>query len=187
MSKNLFKAIEFAVRAHSGQFRKGSRVPYIIHPLAVAKILIEYECPEEIVIAGILHDTVEDTEVTLKQLQKEFGARIAKIVQGASEPRKSDPWEKRKQHTMEYLKTAPLEVLWVTCADKLDNLRSIHEDRQRIGEAIWQIFNKPKEAQKWYYENLLYIFRSRLSGESGRSIVEEYEKEFKRVFNSNIP
>ena len=182
MSKNLFKAIEFAARAHTGQFRKGSHVPYIIHPLAVAKILIEYECPEEVVIAAILHDTVEDTKVTLKQIQKEFGTRVAQIVQGASEPRKSDPWEKRKLHTMEYLKMAPLEVLWVTCADKLDNLRSIYEDQKRIGEAIWQIFNRPKKAQKWYYENLLNIFKVRLTEEPGPSIVEEYEKEFKRVF-----
>jgi (p)ppGpp synthase/HD superfamily hydrolase len=56
----LFDAIEFATRAHEGQFRKGTRIPFIIHPLSVAKLLIEREFSEEVVIAGLLHDTLED-------------------------------------------------------------------------------------------------------------------------------
>src|SRR3989304_6852558 len=98
--KKIFDAIVFAAKAHACQFRKGTTVPYIIHPVGVARILIEYGCPEDIVIAGLLHDTIEDTAVTLEDIQKEFGDDIAGIVRGATEPNKKDAWEDRKKHTL---------------------------------------------------------------------------------------
>ncbi len=78
----IFQAVEFASTAHSGHFRKGTNVPYIIHPLGVAKILIEHGCSEEIVVAGILHDTVEDTAITLEDIRRSFGERVDHLVQG---------------------------------------------------------------------------------------------------------
>ena len=76
----LFEAIEFATKAHSGQYRKTTKVPYIIHPLGVVKILIDYGCREEVVAAGVLHDTVEDTDVTLGEIHSHFGKNIKSQV-----------------------------------------------------------------------------------------------------------
>ena len=118
----IFDAIEFAARAHRGQCRKGTKIPYIVHPLAVAKILIDAGCPEDVVVAGILHDTVEDTPLSLDEIRHAFGTAVARIVEGASEPDKSKPWEERKAHTIESLKTASEAVLLVSCADKIENL-----------------------------------------------------------------
>jgi len=157
-SKLVFKAIKFATKAHSGQFRKGTRVPYIVHPLGVGKILIEYNCPEEVVIAGILHDTIEDTSVTIKDIGLHFGKNVERIVEGASEPNRADTWKNRKKHTIEYLKTAPNDVLLVACADKLDNIRAIKEDYEQIGNKLWTRFNRPKKDQKWYYQSLARSF-----------------------------
>lgn len=147
-------AIEVAKEAHHGQFRKGGGIPYISHPRAVARILSEAGCSEELVIAGILHDTVEDTSLTLEAIREKFGEKVAQIVQGCSEPDKSLPWEQRKQHTVEFLKTASLEVRTVACADKLHNLLTIIADYEVIGDDVWDRFSRGKGAQEWYYREL---------------------------------
>jgi (p)ppGpp synthase/HD superfamily hydrolase len=179
----LFEAIEFAARAHSGQFRKGTRIPYIIHPFNVARILIEYGCKEEVVVAGFLHDTVEDTPVTLDEIEQSFGKEVAALVQGASEPRHAtDTWEHRKEHTIEYLKTAPEDILLVASADKLDNILSIKVEYAKIGESAFSRFNRGKDQQRWYYQSLAEVFLSRTEGEPGNSLFREFSKEVKKVF-----
>ena len=147
-------AIEVAEEAHRGQFRKGSDIPYISHPRAVARILLDAGCSEELVVAGILHDTVEDTSLTLDYIREKFGGNVAQIVQGCSEPEKSLPWEQRKQHTVKFLKTASSEVRTVTCADKLHNLLTIIADYEVIGDDVWDRFSRGKGAQEWYYREL---------------------------------
>ncbi len=95
----VFHAIEFAAKAHQGQFRKGTKIPYIIHPIGAAQILIEYGCSEEVIIAAILHDTVEDTKVTIQEIEKEFGKEVSKLVEHASElPQETHSWKERKKH-----------------------------------------------------------------------------------------
>ncbi len=178
----IFSAIEFAAHAHAGKFRKGTKIPYIIHPLSVAKILIERGCSENLAIAGVLHDTVEDTPVTLRQIQDRFGAAIADLVRGVSEPDKSKSWEERKQHTIECLQTAPMDVLLLSCADKLDNIRSIREDLARSGESVWKRFKRPREQQEWYYRSLAQVFCGRAQGEPSSSLFEEYRREVEQVF-----
>ena len=178
----IFQAIEFAAKAHSGQFRKGTKIPYIVHPLGVAKILIEHDCPEEVVVAGILHDTVEDTPITIDNIRHSFGEKVASLVQCASEPDKSDTWENRKRHTIEYLKTAPKDVLLVSLADKLDNIRAIRADYERVGDSLWTRFNGPKESQTWYYRSLVDVFSERPIGEPVTSLVREFKFEVNRVF-----
>lgn len=178
----IFDAIEFAARAHRDHFRKGTRIPYIIHPLSVAKILIEYDCPEELIVAGILHDTVEGTAVTIADIRKAFGERVAALVESASEPDKSDTWENRKRHTLEYLKTAPMEVLLLACADKLDNIRSIREDYESFGESVWRRFRRAKDAQEWYYRALADVFMDRAEGDPGASLFRQFRYEVHQVF-----
>ncbi|MCG8604815.1 HD domain-containing protein [bacterium] len=178
----LFQAIEFAARAHSGQYRKTTRVPYIIHPLSVAKILIQNGCSEEVVTAGVLHDTLEDTSVTIQDLQKNFGSRVAQLIECASEPPKSESWETRKQHTLDLLKTASLEVMMIVGADKLDNVRSIREDYCKLGESIWSCFSRPKEQQSWYFESLVEIFAEH-QGEVGQvDLFQEFAWEVEKLF-----
>jgi (p)ppGpp synthase/HD superfamily hydrolase len=148
----------------------------------VAKILIEYDCEEEIVIAGILHDTVEDTDVTLEEIRRSFGEEVARLVAAASEPDKSDTWENRKRHTIEYLKTAPMDVLLLSCADKLDNIRSIREDYERVGDSVWKRFRRAKDSQEWYYSSLADLFMSRAEGDPGATLFRQFFYEVQQVF-----
>ena len=182
----IFEAIEFAAKAHANHFRKGTKVPYIIHPLQVARILIESDCSDHVVIAGILHDTVEDTPVTLDGIQQTFGEEITNLVKAVSEPDKSDPWELRKQHTIESLKTDTADVLFVSLADKLDNIRAIKEDYGKVGETIWERFNELYDKQKWYYEALADVFGSRTVDNRYVELTHLFDETVKSVFQNNI-
>ena len=180
--QRLFEAIEFAARAHRGQFRKKTRVPYILHPLNVARLLIEAGCEEDVVVAGLLHDTVEDANVSLKQIHEMFGGRVAELVEATTEPDKSQSWEKRKQHTIESMKSAPIEVLFVLCADKIDNLRTMRADIVRMGASdVWSRFKRGKEQQEWYFRGLASVVCSRAS-EGASSIFREFTREVDGLF-----
>lgn len=184
--KKIHTAIFFAAESHRGQFRKGTEVPYIIHPLNVGKLLVRYGCSLEIVTAGILHDTVEDTAVTIEDIHRSFGEKVATIVAGTSEPDKTAPWEYRKHHTIDFLKTASMDILLVACADKLDNIRTIREDLELSGESVWSRFNRSKKFQRWYYTSLADIFVSRM--EKGRYAVlaRRVQSEVAAVFINEI-
>lgn len=152
----LERAIEVAAKAHRKQFRKGTEdVPYITHPYCVGVILLKAGCPDDWVAAGILHDTLEDTNLDLTSLTQQFGENIARIVSGCSEPDKSLSWENRKQHTLDFLISADNDIKVVTCADKLANIRTINEEHQRIGEKVWGRFKRGREKQEWYYRGLV--------------------------------
>jgi (p)ppGpp synthase/HD superfamily hydrolase len=179
----IFKAIEFATKAHSGQYRKGTKIPYITHPLNVAKILIEYMCPESVIVAGILHDTLEDTPVTFDEIRDLFGNEVADLVDAVSEPNKSDyTWENRKAHTLKRLRTSLPEVLIISFADKLDNIKAIREDYHKIGDGLWKRFRRPKEKQQWYYEALADVFSERLTDTKTAALVNHFKNEVNLVF-----
>jgi len=179
----IFRAIDFATKAHSGQYRKGTRIPYITHPLNIAKILIEQECPEQVIVAGILHDTLEDTRVTADEIRDLFGSEVAALVEAVSEPNKSDhTWENRKAHTLKILRTALPEVLMISLADKLDNIKAIREDHEKTGDRIWKRFNRPKEKQQWYYEAILNVFFARLNGKQTLALVHQFKSDVDHVF-----
>lgn len=154
------KAIEVAAEAHHGQYRKGTCTPYITHPYAVGLILLEAGCGESVIIAGILHDTVEDTDLTLEFIQEHFGEQVADIVDGCSE-NKALRWRVRKTERVEALKTASMGVCLVTCADKLHNLRTIISEYDIIGDVIWDRFHGGVEDQAWYYRSILGAISNR--------------------------
>jgi (p)ppGpp synthase/HD superfamily hydrolase len=185
-SPKLYDAIELAARAHHGQVRKGTEIPYIVHPLAVAGILIRANCPEHLIIAGILHDTLEDTPVRLEEIRSQFGREVAELVVALSEPDKKAPWEERKAHTIDHLErvTTP-DVLLVSVADKLDNMRAIREGLESDGEAFWLRFNRPRESQKWYYQRLAGVFQRRISAGAGVALAQAFELEVARVFGAS--
>lgn len=160
-------ALTLAWEAHKNQKRKGSNIPYIIHPIEVAVILIENGADEEVITAGLLHDTLEDTNVTRDFIKENFGEHTAELVTAASEPDKvglpvkltaeeeKNSWKARKTHTIDYLAKAPFEVKLLTCADKLSNIRSMIRDYEVIGNELWKKFNAGCSEQKWYYESLV--------------------------------
>ena len=148
-------ATEVAAKAHRDQVRKGTDVPYISHPCAVGLILAQAGCTEDVVAAGVLHDTVEDTPVTLRDIERDFGENVARLVAACSEPDKSGSWEDRKRHTLDLVGDAPLDVCMVVCADKLHNVRSILAERAVIGDRIWERFRRGKAQQAWYYRGLV--------------------------------
>jgi (p)ppGpp synthase/HD superfamily hydrolase len=170
-SSTLYDAIELAARAHHGQVRKGTEIPYLVHPLAVA---------------GILHDTLEDTPATLEEIRSHFGWEVADLVVALSEPDKQAPWEERKAHTLEYLEQmATPDVLLVAVADKLDNMRAIRAGLASDGAAFWLRFNRPRENQKWYYQRLADVFERRITAGAGVVLAQAFKLDVERVFGEN--
>ena len=151
---NISKAIEFATLAHKEQMRKSTPLPYIAHPFEVALILAQNNADDDTIVAGILHDTVEDTATTMEEIVFHFGTKIAEIV-GHETENKALSWEERKQHTIDELPSCPIEVKMVTCADKLSNIRGIHNELGKFGNKVWDRFNRGYDKQKWYYTQLV--------------------------------
>ena len=147
-------AIEFATKKHSGQLRKATAIPYILHPLEVLQILYSMRVDTNLMIAGVLHDTVEDTDTTLDEIREIFGDDVAMLVASNTED-KSKSWDERKSHTINELATANDRVKMLIMADKLSNIRSIAYDYSVIGDDLWSRFNAPKKKQAWYYDGIL--------------------------------
>lgn len=174
------KAIQFATKAHEGQFRKGTNRPYIVHPLEVGEIVATMTDDIEIISAAILHDTIEDCEgVTAERLAREFSPRVAELVDQESED-KSKTWYERKGTTIERLKTASMEVCMIGLGDKLSNMRGIDKDYQEQGEEVWSRFRmKKKEIIGWYYKGLRDALGIHFQGYPA---YEEYQELVKKVF-----
>jgi len=176
-NNNLYvKAVNFAAKAHDGQKRKGDGAPYIVHPFIVASILREQQCSPQAVIAGLLHDTVEDTHVTIEELETEFGADVAAIVATCTEQDKSLHWELRKQHSIATIKTASLDAKYVTCADKLHNLNSLTAAYQKMGDEVWSRFSRGYDSQKWYAESMLHSILFGLDAADMKPMMLHYKK-----------
>lgn len=152
-NKRLNAAIRFAVDRHAGQLRKGTNHPYIIHPMEVMSILVRMDADANLLIAGVLHDTVEDTDATIDEIVMLFGEDVGALVANHSED-KSMTWNERKQHAIKELKTADKRLKMLVMADKLSNLRSIAADYHKLGELLWERFNASAEKQSWYYSEV---------------------------------
>lgn len=150
---NIHKAIIFATKAHEGQLRKGTDVPYIVHPMEVMQILTENDCSESVIVAGILHDTLEDTSTNAEDIITNFGKTVYDLVKSESED-KSKTWNERKQATIDHLANATKDVQLICCADKLSNIKSIYADKLAVGERVFDRFNAPKDQIKWYYQEV---------------------------------
>ena len=153
------KAYRIARDAHKDQKRKSGE-PYIIHPLCVAIILADLELDKETIIAGILHDVVEDTDVTVEQLRDIFGKRIADLVASESDAfeegvSEEDSWHQRKQAAIDRLARASRDAKIVALGDKLSNMRAIARDYAAKGDALWSIFHTKDPADhEWHYRGL---------------------------------
>ena len=151
------KAVKFATEAHSGTERRGKGYPYIIHPMEAASIVATITNDPEMLVAALLHDTVEDTDVTFEQIQEAFGERVATLVKNETAPLSdSMTWRAKKEAQLEQLTAAPYDSKIVAMGDKLSNMRGIALDYRQKGDAIWSLFHAPngKKDIEWYYRSL---------------------------------
>lgn len=157
----LDKAIGFAARAHAGQVRKGTSTPYILHPLEAAAICATVTDDLEVLAAAVLHDVVEDTGISIDQVEEEFEARVADLVAGESEDKReglpaAETWRIRKEEVIEHIRSAEDPGVKIIClGDKLSNMRAIHRDFEELGDELWSRFNqKDPNQHAWYYRTL---------------------------------
>jgi (p)ppGpp synthase/HD superfamily hydrolase len=158
LGPRFLRAFLFAAEKHSGQARKASTIPYIAHLMGVASLALEAGGDEDIAIAALLHDVVEDCggAPMLKEVRRRFGKHVAEMVDGCTdadtEPK--PPWRERKEKYIRRLKTEAADTRLVSASDKLNNIRSIISDYRAIGESVWSRFNGGRDGTLWYYRTL---------------------------------
>lgn len=186
-SNLLDRAICLAVKAHANTERNGKGFPYIVHPLEAVAIVSTITNDQEILAAAVLHDTIEDTDVTYEQLEREFGKRVADLVAHESDVKlegsASATWHFRKQLAIEHLAQAPYDAKVVAMGDKLSNMRIMARDYAEIGDALWDKFNvkDPKE-HAWHYYGLMQS----LSSLSDTDAFQEFATLVKQVFEDKV-
>ncbi len=177
---------------HGDQKRKGDGLPYIIHPYSVAFILANYSDDEDVITAGLLHDTLEDvSDYGSEDLINDFGERVCKIVKEVSEDK--DPndgkekerasWQERKEKYIADLENDSQEALMVGCADKIHNLKSMIAAYKNQGDELWKKFNAPKDKILWYYREVLSVMKRKLDNRIVGEFAETYEKA-EKIFGS---
>ena len=185
----LDRAIVFAVRAHAGTERRGKGFPYIVHPMEAMEIVATMTPDQELLAAAALHDTVEDTDVTVEQIRTEFGERIASLVvsesdtlpEGVSE---EDSWHARKQAAIDRLSHASHDAKIVALGDKLSNMRAIARDYAQQGDNLWNLFHaKDPKDHEWHYRELA----DALSELHDTFAYKEFENLINQVFAGRSP
>ncbi|MCC8182247.1 MAG: HD domain-containing protein [Clostridiales bacterium] len=181
----LEEAVLFATQAHSGAVRKGSSVPYILHPLEAAAIAATITEDQTVLAAAVLHDVVEDTPCTLEQLEARFGPEVASLVAAETEDKRpgqapEDSWRIRKEEAVRRLRQDPRrEVKIVALGDKLSNLRSMYQALRREGDALWTRFHQQDPLEhRWYYGEM----GAALACLRGYPAWEEYWELFRRIW-----
>jgi (p)ppGpp synthase/HD superfamily hydrolase len=159
-------ALVLAARAHRDQLRKGSDIPYVVHVFHVSAILLRYGFPEDVAIAGLLHDVVEDQEIPLARIESAFGPAVAEMVHALSEKKteggETRPWETRKQELLDQLRQAKPQTAAIKAADTLHNSRRMAADLRREGPEIWRFFSRGPQQSLWYYGSVVAIVRQHL-------------------------
>lgn len=181
-SQKLHEAIIYATRAHHGQYRKGTDVDYISHPLEVLQILTLMGAGNALMIAGVLHDVAEDTCWTMEDIGNHFGMDVVKIVEGHTQI-KDGTWEERKWNLIQKAENGSDEVKMLVLADKVSNLRSIASDILKDGDKVWEKFTVSREKQCWYYEEMAKKLASIKDLPGVSPVYEEMEQLRKTVFS----
>ena len=163
LSPRFEDALVFAARLHAAQTRKGSGTPYIAHLLSVAALVLEQGGDEDLAIAALLHDAIEDQggAATREAIRARFGDRVTAVVDGCTDAdtQPKPPWRARKEAYLAHLPAAPPEVRLVSAADNLHNARAILADYRRMGEDLWPRFQGGKAGTLWYYRALVTVYR----------------------------
>jgi (p)ppGpp synthase/HD superfamily hydrolase len=181
LGPRFLRAFEFAAEKHKYQTRKASTIPYIAHLMGVASLVLEAGGDEDLAIAALLHDIVEDCggAPMLTQIRRRFGSRVAKIVDGCTDADTypKPPWRERKENYIARLREEDADTRLVSAADKLNNVRSILSDYREIGESVWSRFNGKREGTLWYYRTLRDEF---LRGKANR-VTQDFALEVSKL------
>ena len=164
-------ALKFASDAHRRQLRKNGDVPYLSHLLRVSGLALDYGASEDVAIAALLHDVVEDCGglAALERIREEFGDAVAEIVLSASDSTAADsknkaPWRERKEAYIRKLENCSDAAALVSACDKLDNTTSLLRSLTICdAAAILSKFNAGREQQFWYYDSVLAALKKRQS------------------------
>ena len=155
------EAVAFALAAHRGMKRKYKDLPFIIHPFESVSIVSTMTTDIEVLAATVLHDAVEDANVTLEDIENKFGKKVARLVSYSSEDKRKElpansTWVIRKQETLNLLhEITDIEVKMICLADKISNLRSCVEMKKTLGNDMWKVFNQhDSKMHKWYHEGV---------------------------------
>ncbi len=179
------RAILYAVFAHAGTKRKGKERPYILHPIEVMTIVASMTENQDVIAAAVLHDTVEDTGITPKDIEREFGKKVRKLVMAESEDKMKDlpaeaSWKARKQATIDHLRSLNRDAKRICLGDKLANIREISRDYAEIGDELWERFNqKDKSEHKWYYSSICDVLEEKFGSVPA---IREYRELLQSVF-----
>lgn len=180
----LDKAIVFAVKAHQGAERKGKGFPYIVHPLEAVAIAATMTNDQELLAAAALHDTVEDAGVKYSDVKREFGERVAQLVETESDivvngKMEEESWQLRKSIAIDQLKAASRDAKIVALSDKLSNARAIYRDCREHGDEVWKLFHvKSKKQHEWHYRGLVKA----LAELEGTFAFEEFADTVDKIF-----
>ena len=177
----LNKAIIYAVEKHAGQLRKGTQIPYIVHPMEVLALLNEMRADMTVIIAGVLHDTVEDTSATIDDIIREFGEDVAELVGNHTED-KSKTWFQRKSQGLRELAEGSFDLKCLVLADKLSNVRNMHRDYMIEGDEYWDRFNAPFEKQAWYYNSAVKAMEELKDNENTAVRYNEFKEIVEKTF-----
>lgn len=162
-SSRFVKALGYVAKLHGRQIRKRTQRPYIGHLLSVTATVIEYGGDEEMAIAALLHDTVEDQGGArrLREIRRKFGKRVAHIVDGCTDTdqQPKPPWLERKRAYVARVGREGADVRLVSAADKLSNVRETLHDFRMHGEEVFERFAGKQGGTLWYYRALVEAFR----------------------------
>ena len=186
-------ALKIAAKAHQGQNRKGTDIPYISHSVAVGMIISQYTNKEAAIVAGILHDILEDVDPAIYSeidMRRDFGDEITDIVKDVSEPKTADqpklPWKDRKQSYLKRLSNSYyIEAYIVATADKIHNLTDILKDYDQFGDKIWQRFNASKQDILQYYRAVFDLIRNEPVPIELKSHLANLIEELKSIVTTN--
>ncbi len=155
------EALVFAAQKHKAQTRKGTSIPYIAHLMQVSGIALENGADEDEAIAALLHDVMEDQDVTQEELTRRFGPAVAAIVVGCSDSASTNKpeWKQRKDVYISHILTASKSIRLVSSCDKLHNARAILADYQELGDDLWSRFTVGQGDILWYYRSLVDKFQ----------------------------
>jgi (p)ppGpp synthase/HD superfamily hydrolase len=169
-------ALALAARAHRNQTRKGSDVPYLVHPVHVSVILLRHGFPGDVAIAGLLHDVVEDQGIPLSDIEAGFGHAVANMVAVLTERKRENgierTWEIRKQEALDQLKEAGPDAVAVKAADLLHNTRTLARQLHRQGPSAWRHYSRGRDDSLWYARSVASLARDRLGA---HALVDELD------------
>ncbi len=187
ITSRIQQAIDKAAQLHDGQRRKADDLPYIVHPITVAATLLPYTKNEDVIVAALLHDVIEDVEgYSEDDMRRDYGEQVTGFVMevtesgnrpGMTDEEERSSWKIRKQNYLNALETDSVEALMICAADKLHNLRATMIAVERDGhDKVESRFHSTFEQQLWFYSEVLEVLQKRLGGSLAEDLTKELER-----------